>query len=506
MNSRIPAQNVNATPEVAESPLAPVAPVSDIVPEPVLSVLMPVYNERATIHEIVSQVLSSPWVGQLVIVDDCSNDGTTQLLRDEIEGSEPRIRVLYHEVNQGKGAAIRTGREILECPLCIIQDADLEYDPAEYGRMVGPLRRGVADVVYGSRFRGDVRRVLFFWHALGNRFLTLVSNVCTNLNLTDMETCYKAFRTEVFQSLPFRSNRFGIEPEVTAMVARRSLRVYEVPISYHGRTYTEGKKIGWKDGVNALWVILREWLFGARRDLTHGHRTLSTIAPLHRYHRFLWNTVSEYAGQRVVEVGAGIGNITGFLRDRDQLWVTDLEDTYLRHLEASYEKQPKVEVFQLDLQKPLSEANAGSLRGQADTAVAFNVIEHLEDDLLGLRVIGDLLEPGGRLLLIVPAGPALYGAIDRDLDHFRRYKRAELEDLLRRAGFEPESTTWANSVGAFGWWLNGRILRRRYVPRFQAKLNDLLVPWLRLERRLGLPFGLSLVVVARHIASDKGHG
>ena len=473
-----------------------------VSPEPVLSVMMPVYNERSTLRAIVEQVLASPWVGQLVIVDDCSQDGTGDFMREEIALIDPRISVHFHEVNRGKGAAIQTAREHITLPYCIIQDADLEYDPREYSRLLEPLVNDIADVVYGSRFRGDVRRVLFFWHTVGNRFLTLMSNMATNLNLTDMETCYKAFRTDIFKSIPLRSQRFGIEPEITARLARLRVRLYEVPISYHGRTYAEGKKINWKDGFNALWVIGREWLLGSR-DLPHGHRTLDSIAPLQRYHAFLWNTVSDQAGERVVEIGAGIGNITQFLVHKEHVWATDVGNDYLRGLRTRYEARPNFDILRLDLTRPLTEDNAGLVAGQADTAVAFNVVEHLEDDLLALRTIREALQPGGRLLLIVPAHPFAYGALDKELEHFRRYRKADLEAVLRDAGYEVESTTRANSLGLLGWWFNGRILRRRHVPSFQAKLNNMMVPLLRLERALHIPFGLSLVVVAKRVASDQ---
>jgi glycosyltransferase involved in cell wall biosynthesis len=474
---------------------------SSTTPQPVLSVMMPVYNERATLRSIVVQVLASPWVGELIVVDDCSSDGTTDFLRGEIARLDPRIEVLFHEVNRGKGAAIQTAREHVTLPYCIVQDADLEYDPREYGRLMEPLVNDVADVVYGSRFRGDVRRVLFFWHTVGNRFLTLMSNMCTNLNLSDMETCYKAFRSDIFKSLPLRSQRFGIEPEVTAKLARLGVRLYEVPISYHGRTYAEGKKINWKDGFNALYVIFREWLLGGR-DLPHGHRTLDSIAPLMKYHRFLWSTVHDAAGERVVEIGSGIGNITQFLLGKQQVWATDVGQEYLRRLHARFRERPNVEVVRLDLMEPLGPGNAAELKGKADTAVAFNVVEHIEDDLRALLTIRDTLQPGGRLLLLVPAHPFAYGALDRELEHFRRYTRDGLEGLVRKAGYEVESTSRLNALGLIGWWFNGRILRRRHVPGLQAKLNNFLVPLLRLERALGVPFGLSLVVVARRTEAE----
>ena len=224
-------------------------------PGPCLTVVMACFDEVATIGEIAKRVLDSPWVGELVIVDDGSTDGT----RDRLAAiDDPRVRVHLHHRNRGKGAALRTGFPLATQPYCIVQDADLEYDPAEYGRLLAPLIDGRADVVYGSRFMGaDAHRVLFYWHSLGNRVLTLLSNMVTDLNLTDMETCYKAFRTEVIQAIPIEEDRFGFEPEITAKVARRRLRVYEVGISYSGRTYDEGKKISWRDGVQALWCIWR---------------------------------------------------------------------------------------------------------------------------------------------------------------------------------------------------------------------------------------------------------
>jgi glycosyltransferase involved in cell wall biosynthesis len=219
-----------------------------------ISVIMPVYNERATIHTILQRVLEAPYEKEILVVDDCSTDGTTGLLRSY---SHPSVKIYFHEKNRGKGAAIRTAISQATRDVIVIQDADLEYDPNEYGCLIEPIEKGLADVVYGSRFLGGPHRVLFYWHSVGNRFLTTLSNMMTNLNLTDMETCYKAFRREVLQSMRLRSNRFGFEPEVTAKVARARLRIFETPISYYGRTYSEGKKITWKDGLTAVWYILR---------------------------------------------------------------------------------------------------------------------------------------------------------------------------------------------------------------------------------------------------------
>jgi glycosyltransferase involved in cell wall biosynthesis len=222
-----------------------------------LSVVMPVYNERATLREVVLKVLAVPLEIELICVDDGSRDGSREIL-GELLTEYPQIRTILQPKNMGKGAALRRGIQEATGDFVIIQDADLEYDPAEYPLMIEPLVQGKADVVFGSRFLGGApHRVLYFWHSVGNRLLTLLSNCLTNINLSDMETCYKVFRREVIQSIPIEENRFGFEPEITVKVARRHLRIYEVGISYWGRTYEEGKKIGWKDGVRAFYCLLK---------------------------------------------------------------------------------------------------------------------------------------------------------------------------------------------------------------------------------------------------------
>ncbi len=236
-----------------------------------LSVVIPVYNECHTLHLILEKVRAVPIPKQIILVDDCSKDGTRELLQ-RMRETDKDLTIAFHEVNQGKGAALRTGFGLATGQIVIVQDADMEYDPSEYPRLIEPILDGRADVVFGSRFIGETHRVLNFWHSMGNRFLTWLSNMFTDLNLTDMEVCYKVFRREVIQSINLKQNRFGFEPEVTAKVARfqvpardgrpmRRCRIYEMPVSYNGRDYNEGKKIGWKDGVQAIYCIIR-YAFG----------------------------------------------------------------------------------------------------------------------------------------------------------------------------------------------------------------------------------------------------
>jgi len=222
-----------------------------------LSVIIPVYNEAGTILEIIQKVKEAPFEKEIIVVDDSSTDGTARLLKENSEG----IKALFHDRNKGKGAAIRTALPHVTGEIAIIQDADLEYDPSEYPRLISPILNGVADVVYGSRFQGGTHRVLYFWHSVGNKVVTTLSNIFTNLNLSDMETGYKVFRSEALKRIKIESSRFGFEPEITAKIAKMGCRIYEVPISYWGRDYSEGKKINWKDGLAAIYWIIKFNIF-----------------------------------------------------------------------------------------------------------------------------------------------------------------------------------------------------------------------------------------------------
>ena len=461
-----------------------------------LSILMPVYNEEGTLRTIVERVLGVAVEGiderELIIVDDASTDGTADVVRELAAQYGELIVAARHECNQGKGAAVRTAVSHVTGDLCIIQDADLEYDPRDYARLLGPILERDADCVYGSRFAAsETRRVLFFWHSVGNKVLTFLSNCATNLNLTDMETCYKAFRSSVLKTIPIRSNRFGVEPELTAKCAKRGLRIYEVPISYHGRTYVEGKKIGWRDGVRALYCIIKYWIIDDSIHEDYGQQILREMEGAPRFSKWLMDLSRPYLGRRVLEVGAGIGNQTREMACGHHVIATDYEEGYVDILRNAFAGNSLVEVHQWDVQQPWpGEAPA------VDAIFCSNVLEHVREDSAALRNMRACLAPGGRLILIVPRSRALFCSLDECLEHQRRYDRADLDKALAETGYRVEHVRTLNKPGVLGWLVRGKLCRRRTLGRFSLKVYNVLMPFIRLTDRF-LPWpGLSWFVVA----------
>ena len=455
-----------------------------------LSILIPLYDEEEYIATLLGRVLDAPlppgMAREVIVVDDGSSDGSAEVAAGFAALHPGVVRLLRHESNRGKGAAVRTALEAAQGEYCIIQDADLEYDPSEYSRLLKPLVEGKADVVYGSRFLvAGERRVLYFWHALANHILTGMCNIAADLNLTDVWTCYKTGRTSLLRSIPIRSNRFGIEPELTIKLAQRRARIYETPISYNGRTYEEGKKIGFRDALTAVAVILRTWLTSDTYK-EHGAETLDALAAATNFNLWMAATVRPYVGQRVMEIGAGIGNLSRHLARRRQRYIaTDIDAEHLSRLLSQLHHRPNLEVRRCDL------GDAGDFRGlesSLDTVVCLNVLEHVADDLAALRNIHRVLEPGGRAIILVPYGQELFGSLDVALGHCRRYARQDLREKLAAVGFRVDQVLDFNRISRPGWYLRGRILKRPELGRLELRLFDALVwLWRRIDSHLPWP-------------------
>ena len=466
-----------------------------------LSILVPVYNEEEFAGVLLERVLDAPLpdglTSEIIVVDDGSSDSSVEVVEQVAEKHPGRIRLIRHDRNRGKGAAIRTAIDHAGGEFAIIQDADLEYDPAEYPKLLAPLVEGRADAVYGSRFiiAGE-RRVLYFWHALANHILTTMCNMFADLNLTDMETCYKAFRLSLVKSIPLRSNRFGIEPEITIKLAQRQARIFELPISYYGRTYAEGKKIGLKDAIQAFLIILR---YGLTRDTYKNNdaRILDALAQTPRFNRWMADTIRPWIGSRVLEIGAGIGNLTMHLSRRRKLYyATDIDAEHLARLQTRFQYRPSLHVLHCDLQ---CGDHFPEFRERFDTVVCLNVLEHVENDAAGLANIWASLVPGGRAIVLVPEGMSIYGTLDKVLGHCRRYSEPELRTKLEAAGFSVDRILHFNRVTRPAWFLNGRVFRSETFSAFQLGIFDRLVwLWRRLDKLIPWkPVSLIAVAVKR---------
>jgi len=482
-----------------------------------VSIVIPVYNERRTLLALLAKVFKAPTLGlekEVLAVDDGSTDNSRKLLADverapvsmlkaygvtkkDLEGLT--FRPIFKDKNEGKAATIRRGIADATGDIILFQDADLEYDPQDYPKLLHPLVVGKADVVYGSRFAGEERKVLMFWHSLGNKMLTTLSNALSDLNLTDMETCYKAFRRDVIKSINISSSGFGLEPEITAKIARLGYRIYEVPISYHGRGYAEGKKIGIKDGLHALYYITKYNLFDS--EIMSGDvvmETLAKMADLEAFNHYMYDAFKPFLGEKTLETGAGTGNITKYLTETTEVTATDVDKDAVEQLKMRFGDIYgfSSEYFDLagDIPKSLQ-------KKKFDSAICLNVLEHVNNDVKGMKNMHSLLKKGkGRLILLVPAHQALYSDLDKNLGHYRRYEKEDLEQLFRDTGFEIEVFRPFNFMGLFGWFLNGKVLKRGKLPTGQLRMYQMLSPAIiAAERMFGRSMGLSHLVIAKAV-------
>lgn len=477
---------------------------------------MPVYNEQFLVGTSLARLKvlgESPVLERVkvIVVDDGSSDATAQAIADfreelESEPIDPKFCWLWirHEKNSGKGAAIRTALSHADTELVVIHDADLEYQPRDLLQMIEVFLHEDADAVFGSRFMsGGYKRALFFKHALGNKFLTFLCDVVCDLNLTDMETCYKMVRTNLLKSIPLESATFDVEPELAIKLAKRGARIFEVPISYSGRTYGEGKKIGWKDGARALWAIIHY----AVSDRVYtgdmaGAEILERLNRAPRFTRWMADVILPYIGQRVLEIGAGIANMSVHLMPRAVYWATDINPHYLERLASFRSTRPYMRVGHVDA----ADGSTYPTGQKFDTVVCLNVVEHIPDDVGTLKNIWQVLEDGGRAIILVPFGPQLYGTLDEVLGHCRRYTEDQLIGVARSAGFSVETMLRFNRAGVAAWWLNGKLLKRRTFGLGQIRMLNLLTPAFRaMDSWFPLP-PLSIIGVFRKETGTRSPG
>ncbi|MCL2658913.1 MAG: glycosyltransferase [Acidobacteriaceae bacterium] len=463
-----------------------------------LSVLVPVYNERYLVETSLRRVLALKdnliHRLELIVVDDCSTDGSWEVLK-LLASEDDRIILLRHERNMGKGAALRTALEYATGDISIVHDADLEYCPADIPSLLRPFATEAADAVFGSRYlSSSFRRALVFRHTIQNRLLTFVANMFTDLNLSDIETCYKAIRTSLFQSIPLRNNDFRFEIEIAFKLAKRHARIFEAPISYLARNYQEGKKISSKDSVLAIAAILYYWLIDdLYKDDQYGSQILASLEKARRFNLWMGKTLTPFIGDRVLEIGSGIGTLTSQFIPREFYLASDINPNYISYLRAYSIGKPYLRVKHINAD--ISKDFAG-LEEKFDTVLMVNVLEHVPDEQTALKNIYATLMKDGKAVILVPQHPALYGALDRALDHRERYTRELLRSGLEKAGFRVERIQDFNRFSVPGWWLNGKALKRATFSPAQLKLLQMAMPILRQLDPI-LPWGgLSLIAVA----------
>jgi len=480
-----------------------------------LSVVVPFYNELRTLPTVTERLLAVDFAAlgletELIFVDDGSTDASRSLL-DPLPRDD--MRLIVHDHNRGKGAAVKTGLEAATGDILCIQDADLEYHPADLPALVKPILDGEFEVVYGNRFKGSAAG-LYYSHRVANRMLNLMVNVAFNRYLSDVYTGYKVFTRRAFQGLDLTARSFTVEMELTSHFLHRGLVIFEVPISYRARTYAEGKKIHFRDGFLAAGAIVRYRLRrppgdelgpasrrapdspGVVRPLDGGAtihaRGLDDLAAAKRYRSYLYGLIAPYLGTSVLEVGAGLGDFSVRLAGRERLVVADGDPVCQRALEQRLGRLPGVEV---------AAGDPGDLKvtPQVETVVAINLLGRTADDVEALRAMGDAAVPGGRVVLVVPGFPQLAGPFDQALGHGRRYTPEALREAVEAAGLEPELVRPVNFLGGVAWWAAVRIGRQgRPTPTLVRLYDRVVIPAQRLlERRFHPEFGQSILCVAR---------
>jgi glycosyltransferase involved in cell wall biosynthesis len=474
--------------------------------ETTLSVFVPVYNEQ---HLVTASLKRLEVLGtsqflrriQVIVVDNGSTEGTAAVLNafeSSVDsawgGGKFEWKFLHLKPNRGKGGAIQEALQYADGELCVIHDADLEYYPEDLLKMIPLFLDEDADAVYGSRFRGAVesQHLVRLRHMLGNRLATFLGALLSNLDLSDLACCYKMIRTELFRSIPFEYKDFRMDVEITLKVIKRRARIFEVPVRYTGRSLQQGKKLRLADVISSLFSILViAFSMNLYRPDAHGSQTLSRLHYAPNYAAWVADMVREFVGQRVLEIGAGVGMLTAYLSPRELYWAADPNPLYVRNLQRLTSTEPYLRASLIDISRP----ETFPIGEEFDTVICRYSLESAQDDLFALRNVHRILKPGGVAIVIVPQGPNLFGSLDPPSLHLRRYSEAQLENLGVRAGFRPRKILPINRLSTPMWWWDSRVRKKANVDIGSVKLFNALVPILRrIDHALPFP-PLSLIGV-----------
>ncbi|HUK90236.1 MAG TPA: glycosyltransferase [Blastocatellia bacterium] len=484
--------------KVAKNPFSyPIEPEGSTPLSFRLTALAPVFNERHVVEASLERLLHlhSELISALevIVVDDCSTDGTWETLQ-RIASRDPRVVLLRHQRNQGKGAAVRTAVEAATGDVCVIYDADLEYNAEDIPALLLPFALEGADAVFGSRYMsGQYRRALLHRHTTMNKALTSIGNWLTDLSISDIETGFKAINTTLLKSIPIRSNDFRFEVEIVFKLAKRRARVFEAPIRYVPRTREEGKKIRARDGILAVLAMFRFWLQDdLYKEDEYGSHILVEIERTRRFNLWMGQVLRPFVGERILELGAGIGTLTSQFIPREFYLASDVNPNYLHYLKSYSFGKPYLQVSKIAAEDP---ADFAGLESEFDTVLMVSVLEHVKDERQAFRNVWSALSPGGRVVVLAPQHPGLYGSLDTALGHQKRYTVEELNTALTESGFAVEAVVNFNRFAVPGWWVNGTVLKRKGFSRLQLKIVDVLMPLLKRVDRF-LPWGgLSIVAI-----------
>ena len=451
-----------------------------------LSIIIPVFNQKNSIQALIKKIEAIPTVSkQIIIVDDASVDGTSDGLKaiETEKINSPEYIFIYHSIHRGKGVAIRTAQPLVNGEVVMLHDKEYLDNPNDYLTLIQPVLSGSSDAVYGIISNASPKK----------RFLYLLSNFLTNVNIKHLDAPYRVFSRFFFRLLPLTTHKYGFDLEIIAKLAKMGCRIKEIPVNSSGKVDMNNTKSILKENFYSFFTILKYFFVDDTDKKPYGYSSLLSVHRIESYYRFLFELIKPFLGNTILEIGAGIGKLSKFLSLKDSMiYITDTNEEYLSFPKNLHKNNPNVKVFCYDIEHEMTQ-NINKI----DTLICFNVLEHLRNDDKVLLHLYNILEHQGTLMLLVPAHKCLYNSLDGAFGHYRRYSKMTIISKIKNFGFEIVKVRYINLPGAIGWFINGKILKRSYLPSSQARFFYLIKPWLFIEKYIPMPYGSSLLVVAR---------